>query len=202
MAAFSKRTMHDANGLVNGYDWSSINGQGGTFVDLGGANGHASVAIARANPNMHFVVQEMLDVVEKAKYHIPQDVADRVQCMAHDFFQPQPVAAQAYPFRQIFHNWGDDNFIKILRALIPALKPGAKIIANEFVLTPPGVLPMTQEKGLRAMDMIVMSLFNARERESADWKALLAQADSRFQNVQAWKPVDSQLGLIEVTWSS
>lgn len=201
MNALTKGFNHDTTSITQGYDWSGINAESGVLVDVGGAGGHAAVAVARANPNIRCVVQEIPEVIAKAKYSAPQDVADRVSFAAHDFFQPQPVAAQAYLFRQIFHNWGDAKCIEILRALIPALKPGAKIIVNDLILPPPGELPPMQERAVRVMDMTMMSLFNSREREKKAWEELFAEADSRYQNVRVWKPEGSQLGLIEATWS-
>lgn len=201
MAAFTKGFNHDVSSVVSGYDWSSVNTKSGVLVDLGGANGHAAAVIARANPKMTCVVQELPEVLAKADYQIPQDVADRVTFQAHDFFQPQPVKADVYFLRQIFHNWGDEYCIKILQALIPVLQPGAKILVNDGLVPPPGVLPALQERGIRAMDMIMMSLFNAREREAKDWIGLFGNADSRFRDVRVWKPEGSHLALIEATWS-
>jgi hypothetical protein len=51
-----------------------------------------------------------------------------------DFFTPQPVAADVYYFRSIFHNWADKYCVEILRSLVPALKKGARIIIHERVL--------------------------------------------------------------------
>ena len=201
MAAFTKGFHHDISSLRDGYDWSPIAAKEGLVVDVGGATGHASVTIAQAHPGVRCVVQELPHVVEKVKDDIPDDVSTRVEVTAHDFFEPQTVAADVYLFRQIFHDWGDNYCIRILRALIPALKPGVKILANDFILPPPGVLPPTHERQIRAMDVVVMSLFNSKERERADWEALFKDADPRFGNVKLWKPDGAYLGLIEATWS-
>ncbi|KAL9053000.1 MAG: hypothetical protein Q9162_005056 [Coniocarpon cinnabarinum] len=201
MNAFTKGAMHDTRALTDGYDWKDIDARNGTVVDLGGAGGHATFAIARANPNIQCVIQELPHIVDKFKSQVPQDIANRTKFEVHDFFKPQTTIAQAYLFRQTFHNWNDENCIKMLRALIPALKPGAKVIANDLIVPPPGVLPAMQERGVRAIDMIMMSLFNSREREKADWETLFKEADERFRDVKCWKPEGSQLGLIEATWS-
>ena len=195
-----KGTNDTATDLTQGYDWSTMNANKSLLVDMGGANGHASVAIARANSNIQCIVQEIPDVLARAKYEAPDDVAGRVRFEAHNFFQPQPTVAQAYFFRQIFHNWGDEQSIQILRALIPALRHGAKVIINDFIVPPPGILPPMIEKRVRHMDLIMMSLFSAREREKEDWEMLFRKADSRFQDIRLWKPQNSQLGFIEATW--
>ncbi|CAK3814349.1 O-methyltransferase [Lecanosticta acicola] len=201
MASFTKGTGHDSTALTRGYDWTVINAKGGTLVDLGGADGHVDADIARLNPGMQFIVQEIPEVLGKAKSTVPQDVAGRLTFAAHDFFQPQPTSADAYLFRQIFHNWGDRHCVQMLRALIPALRPGAKVIVNDNILPPPGVLPPSAERAVRSIDMIVMSLFNARERSKEDFEAVFAEADPRFQQVKVWTPEGSQMGLVEATWS-
>lgn len=201
MASFTKGFNLDTTALTRGYDWSPVDAKGGVLVDLGGATGHVAFALARANPKLRCVVQEIPEVVAEAAYKTPDDVVDRVEFVAHDFFQPQPNVADAYLFRQIFHNWGDAQCIQILRALIPALRGGAKVIVNDLILPPPGVLPPTNERAVRSMDMIMMSLFNSRERSKQDWEKLFADADSRFQQVKVWQPAGSQLGLIEATWN-
>lgn len=70
--------------------------------------------------------------------------------MAHDFITPQPIhGADVYIFRWIFHNWSDKYCVRILKNLIPALKPGAKIVVNDTVLPQPGVLSNWQESRIR-----------------------------------------------------
>lgn len=49
------------------------------------------------------------------------------------------------------------------------------------------------------MDMIMLSLFNSREREKEDWQDLFQQADTRFTNVKVWIPEGATLAIIEAT---
>ena len=49
------------------------------------------------------------------------------------------------------------------------------------------------------MDMIMLSLFNSREREKEDWQSIFQQADTRFTNVQVWIPEGATLAIIEAT---
>ena len=48
--------------------------------------------------------------------------------------------------------------------------------------------------------MNMMTMSGSMEREEADWKALFAEADSRFQVVSIEKPPMSSLGIIVVNW--
>ena len=52
----------------------------------------------------------------------------------------------------------------------------------------------------RAYDMLMMSLFNSREREEGDWTHLIQDADPRFRIVGARKPQEGTMGVIEVVW--
>lgn len=99
---------------------------------------------------MSFVVQDLEPVIAAAQKDVPHDLTDRVKFTVHDFLTEQPVqGADIYFFRWILHNWSDKYAIKILQNLIPALKPGAKVIINDNVLPQPGNLSNWQENRLR-----------------------------------------------------
>lgn len=49
--------------------------------------------------------------------------------------------------------------------------------------------------------MVMLSLFNSREREEKEWVILFSQADARYTNVKTWVPDGSDLAIIEATWS-
>jgi hypothetical protein len=49
-------------------------------------------------------------------------------------FEPQPVAgADIYMLKWILHDWPDAESVAILRALVPALKPGARVVFIDYV---------------------------------------------------------------------
>ena len=131
--------------VLKGFDWASLGN--GLVVDVGGSHGLVSMDIARGFPSLRFIVQDLPKVIEDAKMKVPAELADRVTFMAHDMFTEQPVkGADVYYFRWIFHDWSDKYCIKILKSLIPALKPGARIMFSERCLEPPCTLPLRQEK--------------------------------------------------------
>ncbi|PYI12946.1 S-adenosyl-L-methionine-dependent methyltransferase [Aspergillus violaceofuscus CBS 115571] len=88
--------------LVPGYDWGQF--EQGMVVDIGGSKGNVSSLLAQRYPELRLIVQELPSVVDGAAESLPNDVRDRVEFQAHDFFTPQPVQANAYLFRNIFHN--------------------------------------------------------------------------------------------------
>lgn len=82
-----------------------------------------------AFPALSVVIQDLPEVIAQAS---PSET--HISFMTHDFFTPQPVVADVYLFRWILHNWSDKYCVRILRALVPALKPGARIVINEHVM--------------------------------------------------------------------
>jgi len=201
MARFSQGTGQRLEFLVNGYDWASVGSGSGTVVDVGGGNGLAAFAIASAVPGLRCTVQDLPPIVEAFKDSVPESLNQRVEFVAHDFFNTQPVQADAYLFRQIFHNNNDARCVKILQATVPALRPGAKLIVNDRVVPPPGTMGLVEEREIRDVDLIMLSLMNATEREESDWRRVFATADARFVDIKFSKPQGSLFSIIEATWS-
>ena len=52
----------------------------------------------------------------------------------------------------------------------------------------------------RFLDLVMLSFFNSREREKADWEGLFREADERFKEVRVWTPEGSSFAIIEATW--
>jgi len=134
--------------LVENFSWKALGA--GTVVDLGGSNGSVSMAIAQAHPALKLIVQDRPDVIEDAEQsELPKDVAGRNDFMAHDFFTEQPIEADVYLFRYIFHNWPDAYAVRILRQLIPVLKPGRRVLVNDHLLPEPNTASLTTEREVR-----------------------------------------------------
>ncbi|KAL9620385.1 MAG: hypothetical protein Q9160_005085 [Pyrenula sp. 1 TL-2023] len=136
--------------LVEGYPWSSLP-EGSIVVDVGGSEGHASLAIAEVNPHLRLIVQDLPQVVKGAPGSQDPSSLDksRMAFMEHDFLTPQEQIADVYLLRRVLHGWSDSNAIKILRNLIPALRPGARIVVNDQVMPAPGSVPFLKEKQIR-----------------------------------------------------
>lgn len=134
--------------ILNGFAWEALGK--GVVVDVGGSHGSVSIAIAHNFPSLHCIVQDRAEIVAFGRHKLPPDLVNRVSFMEHDFFTEQPVKnADVYHFRWILHDWSDKYAIRILKALIPALKPGAKIVVCEHVLPEPGAASVLQDRASR-----------------------------------------------------
>ncbi|PSN75191.1 sterigmatocystin 8-O-methyltransferase precursor [Corynespora cassiicola Philippines] len=113
---------------VKAFDWASLGRA--TVVDVGGSHGN-----------------DLPKVIDDAKTKAPAELSHRMTFQAHDFFEEQPVKnADVYYFRWILHDWSDKYCVKILRALIPALKPGARLLFSERCLEAPCTMTLAAEK--------------------------------------------------------
>ncbi len=106
---------------------------------VGGSFGFVCVALAKKYPKLNFVVQDLPKVVTDAPSKIPPEFNDRIKFEAHDFYTEQTIKdADVYLFRWILHNQSDKYGVKMLQALIPALKAGARIVISDNCLKPVG----------------------------------------------------------------
>jgi chemotaxis methyl-accepting protein methylase len=114
---------------------------------VGGSFGFICVALAKKYPQLNFVVQDVPKVVEGGLSRIPPEFGDRIKFQAHDFYTEQPVKdADVYFFRWICHNQSDKYGVKMLQALVPALKPGARIVISDNCLKPVGEEDLWDDK--------------------------------------------------------
>ncbi|GAO15063.1 hypothetical protein UVI_02048750 [Ustilaginoidea virens] len=164
MASLTGGEGYQISYFVDNHDFSEVNERGGTFVDIGGSHGFVCVDLAKKWTKMKFVVQDLPKTVNSAPRPICEDasVAERIRFEAHDFFREQPVKnADVYFFRWILHNYSTPYAIKLLKNLVPALKPGARVVINDHCLREPGSENPWDEKLIRSMDLIMLSLLNA-----------------------------------------
>lgn len=169
---------------------------------MGGNKGYVSLAIAEAFSALTFIVQDQagMRAPSTTSNIVPSHLAHRVKLTTHDFFTPQTEVAACYLFRMIFHGFADKYCVQILRALIPALRKGARIVVNDGGLPEPGTVGYVEERSMRTLDLFMQVTVNAREREVGDWRELLARADERFRFKRAWKPEGAVMWFIEAEW--
>ncbi|ROW02484.1 hypothetical protein VMCG_06063 [Cytospora schulzeri] len=103
-------------------------------------------------------------------------------------------------FRWSLRNWADKYCVMALKAQVPVLKPGARIIIQDTIMPEPGAVPLWKEKNARSADLSLMATFNARERTAADWKTLVEGADPGFVLKSVVEPEGSALGILEFVW--
>lgn len=191
-----------ASWVAAGYNWAGLGAC--TVVDVAGSLGACSVPIAQANPSAQIIVQDLPGTIARANDPatntvIPESLRSRFTFMAHDFYSPtQPINADVFFVRMIMHDYSDAYCVKILRPLVAALKPGGRIVIMDQVLPPVGGAPYPLERFMRAQDMQMGLLTNAKERDREQWEELLGKTDQRLRISSVATPPGSVMALIEV----
>jgi 6-hydroxytryprostatin B O-methyltransferase len=137
LAARSRFPRWSADFLVEAWDWKSL-GEG-PVVDVGGSAGSSSIVLAKALPNVKFVVQDNSAEALQGGEALTksQNLQERITFSEHDFFTPQPVKAKAFLFKNILHDWPHADCVKMIRALLPALEEGAHVLVGESIMPDP-----------------------------------------------------------------
>jgi 6-hydroxytryprostatin B O-methyltransferase len=165
-------------------------------VDVGGGIGHVALAIHDAYPLLDVRVQDIGVSESHSK--------NNVHFSAYNFFDLQPIKnADAYLLRQILHDWPDDSAVRILQNQIAAMGRHTRLIIMDIVLQAPEQWNSSDQRKSRMMDIAMLTLFNARERELHEWIDLVKQAsDSRLVLTHLARPTGSLLSVMEFSFAS
>ncbi|KAF5010177.1 hypothetical protein FDECE_3670 [Fusarium decemcellulare] len=187
--------------LLEAFDWKSLGES--TVVDVGGSSGSTATMLATSYPKLKLVVEDLPDPIKNARARVSElaeDVRNRIEIVEYDFFTPQPVKnADIYLLRTILHDWPDADAIKIIRGIVEAMGPSSRLLIMDMVLPKPGSGSRTFEAALRQKDLTMIQAFNAKERETEEWRALLTKADPRLSIRAIERPAGSELSVIEAT---
>ncbi|KAJ5422999.1 hypothetical protein N7445_011107 [Penicillium cf. griseofulvum] len=197
--------------MIYDYPWDTLGN--GTVVDVGGGVGTHSMNIARTYPNLSFIIQDRPEVIEKGvalwTRELPEYVQNgKVQLTPGDFFQPQSVTgAGVYFLHTILHDWPDAECIQILKSLASAMTSDSRVLIGEMVINnslgtkeiPDAPKPLPADYGLYSRysherDLVMLSLFNSKERTMDDFRGLIHQAGLVVENVYECR---SHMSLIE-----
>ncbi|KAL3429516.1 S-adenosyl-L-methionine-dependent methyltransferase [Aspergillus tetrazonus] len=161
------------------------------LVDVGGGRGHDVFTFAARHPQHpgKLVLQDRPPVIA-AVLETGSEIDRPFIAAAHDFLTPQPVVgARAYSLHSILHDWSDEDGVKILRNLVPALKKGySRVLLNEIVVS--------EEKPTLAatnMDLMMLAHFAVRERTEREWAEILAHAGLRILKIWNYPAVAESL---------
>ncbi|KAH7309793.1 O-methyltransferase-domain-containing protein [Stachybotrys elegans] len=166
---------------LKAYPWDSLP-EGAVVVDMGGSGGHFARDLAETHVSFSVIVQDLPLVIQSVVKQDSFMQATNVTYQEHDLFNEQPVKdADVYFMRHVFHNHPDEECVKILKALLPALKAGARILISEYMVPPAEELENSMgTKAMRQMDLMTMALFNAKERTKAEMVDLFQRASPRL----------------------
>ncbi len=147
--------------ITAAYDWSRFP----IIEDVGGGIGTQIVSILEANPSCSGVLFDQAHVVAEAIVH------DRLRTVGGSFFESVPGGTDATLMRWILHDWSDAEATAILKTVHRSMKPTARLILVEFVLSDGSGFDFGKWTDLQ---MLVM--FGGLERTKEEYRALLLAA--------------------------
>jgi len=153
---------------------------GDVVVDVGGGNGTLLAELLRRRPGLRGIV-----------FDLPETDRDEalfghaIEFVAGSFFDEVP-AGDAYVLSYILHNWPDEQAAAILRTIRAAAPPHARLLVLD------SVVGAGNDPYITTLDLLMLALFASRERDEAQWNALLAAT--------AWRPTQIDDGLIQAVY--
>ena len=133
-----------------------------TIVDVGGGNGSLLAEFLKVQPGMRGIVFDLPETVRDESIF-----GDRLEFVGGSFFERVPTG-DAYLLATILHDWDDETAASILRTIRAAAPPEARLVILDAVV-PPGNEPF----GPKWLDLLMLALLAGRERDEAQWRALL-----------------------------
>jgi O-methyltransferase domain len=149
-----------------------------TVVDVGGGNGSLLAHLLSRRPGLRGIVFDLPETVRDEGA-----LGDRIGFVEGSFFETVPPG-DAYVLSTILHDWDDERALAILRTIRAAAEPESRLILLEAVV-PAGNEP----GGGKWLDLLMLALFAGRERDEAQWRALLEAG--------GFEPMSIEDGLIQ-----
>jgi DNA-binding Lrp family transcriptional regulator len=147
-------------------------------VDVGGGNGALLIELLRRRPGLRGIV---FDLPETTRDEAA--LGKRIEFVAGSFFERVPPG-DVYVLSTILHDWDDECAGQILRTIRAAAPDDGRLLVVDAVV-PAGNEP----HGAKFLDLLMLALFGARERDEAQWRALLEG--------NGFEPVGVEDGLVE-----
>ncbi len=155
--------------VVRAFDLSRFH----TLVDLGGATGHLTIAACEAYPQLQGVVFDLDRVIPMAREMVAQSpAANRIACVAGDFFEGELPEGDLYALGRILHDWSEPKIESLLRRICQRLPKGGALLIAERLLDDDKSGPVNAL--MQSLGMLICT--EGKERTLEEYRALLLTA--------------------------
>jgi hypothetical protein len=175
-ASMAGRAAHEAAAVVKHYDLTGLR----HLVDVGAGPGVLARAALQATDDLTVTLLDRPAMIERARHTMTAaGLADRCTFVEEDFFARVPAGGDVYLLSRVLHDWNDEESLRILRNCHAAMPPTARLLVVD------AVLPVQASDGPPAvrMDLLMLLLFNTRERTEAEFRHLLSRAGFDVQRI-------------------
>lgn len=162
----------EAPGLLADYPWGEVAGE--VVTDIGAGAGDFVWHYLQAFPNAKAAAFELPQTAELIRKRFEDaDDATRgrlVEVRSGDFFKDELPRSAAYFLKFVFHNWDDENCIKLLKRIRESIimKPGvSRVVVGEHI-----ILDGKLGSFARYADIRMLSRVRNRERTLEEYRAI------------------------------
>ncbi len=178
--------------VFHAYDFTGFR----TIADIGGGEGMLLSIILSENRKASGILLDLPEAIKKARVLFRErDLTERINMVEGSFFEIVPPEADCYILKNVIHNWGDEDCLKILANIRQAIPKNGKLLIMEMIV----------EEGNRSsfsklidIQMMVMNR-GAKERSFIEFSGLLQTAG--FGNIKVHRTI-APLSVIECTCKS
>ncbi|TCD71006.1 hypothetical protein EIP91_000504 [Steccherinum ochraceum] len=155
MAMRGASKLFPSDAILKGFDFDTLP-SGSVVVDVAGGVGSQTMILARAHPQLKYVIQDRAALAGEMQEFWKAEYADgltggKVSFQAIDIFSEQPIKdASVFFMRMILHDWSDTKCITILKHLRAAAQPSTKLLILEVLLAYAVPSASSDAKGLEA----------------------------------------------------
>lgn len=114
--------------LFSSYDFSAFR----SVADMGGGLGELCKALLEAYPGLQVTLFDRQEVIDQAAQG---GISPQVQLCAGNFFLDPPPGLDAYIFKNVLMDWGDEDYMRILKRCVEVMKPSSCLLIVEPILT-------------------------------------------------------------------
>ncbi len=173
-AAMKELSLPEDASIAAAYDFSPFR----RVIDLGGGRGSFLAAILRRNPHLSGI---LFDLEHPATDNLTpeDDVSQRLEQRAGDFFAGVPSDGDLYILKNVIHNWPEQRATQILRNVRAAWDDpsGSVLCADRRLLIIEHLLDDPAEGGRAAwLDLNFLILVGGAERDLEGYRSIAGQA--------------------------
>lgn len=149
--------------LLSSYDFSAFR----SIADMGGGLGELCKALLEAYPDLQITLFDREEVINQA---IERGISPQIHRYAGDFFLNPPPGLDAYIFKNVIMDWGDEDYVRILKSCAGMMNPASRLLIVEPVLT--SETPFTRFFSLQ----MAMMMRSAHHRTLEEHRRLVGEA--------------------------
>jgi hypothetical protein len=167
------------NAMAGGKEWKAERfagvewRDGETVVDVGGGNGALMLELLQARPGLRGIVFDLPETDRDES-----TFGDGIEFVAGSFFERVPPG-DTYILSAILHDWNDERAAAILRTIRASAPPGARVLISDTV-----IMPDNEPHGSKWLDLLMLALLDGRERDEAQWRALIDGAGLEVGSIE------------------